>query len=555
MKKRVLLALAALVMTTLSFAQEYMIIENTSGQKARIDVSIIKQVYFETVEQPTPVDPKGTGTLEDPFNVSAAIVKCQELGETPSEETYYIKGIIATIKEEFGAQFGNAYFTISDDGSAANLFTCYRVLFLGNQKWVEGNTQIKVGDEVIICGALVNYRGTTPETAINTAYIYSLNGQTEAGEPSIAPGSTIDNPMTVTQAIAKCQETGETATTDKYYIKGIVDEAYTVNSFKNATFYLVDAEGSESKFMAYRVTDIEGKGLKEGYVIPKGATVILYAQVINYRGTTPETVVNNGYLISVNGQAPEVDGGGDTPTPAEDPKGTGTATDPYNVAAAIAAASALDANVPTENDFYTKGKIAKIRYTYSAQYGTATYYISDDGTENNTFLVYGSYFFGNESWQEGQTQIQVGDEVIVCGKLINYNGTTPEYADKKNWLVSLNGKTSEGGEVTPPTEEIKTATVAEFNAAAESTTVWYKLTGTVKNLKDGDNYGNFDLEDETGSVYVYGLLATKGGEKKKFQDLVTAKGIANDKKITIIGNRGSYNGKIEVLNAYFDSIE
>ena len=421
MKKRVLLALAALVMTTLSFAQEYMIIENTSGQKARIDVSIIKQVYFETVEQPTPVDPKGTGTLEDPFNVSAAIVKCQELGETPSEETYYIKGIIATIKEEFGAQFGNAYFTISDDGSAANLFTCYRVLFLGNQKWVEGNTQIKVGDEVIICGALVNYRGTTPETAINTAYIYSLNGQTEAGEPSIAPGSTIDNPMTVTQAIA--------------------------------------------------------------------------------------------------------------------------------------AASALDANVPTENDFYTKGKIAKIRYTYSAQYGTATYYISDDGTENNTFLVYGSYFFGNESWQEGQTQIQVGDEVIDCGKLINYNGTTPEYADKKNWLVSLNGKTSEGGEVTPPTEEIKTATVAEFNAAAESTTVWYKLTGTVKNLKDGDNYGNFDLEDETGSVYVYGLLATKGGEKKKFQDLVTAKGIANDKKITIIGNRGSYNGKIEVLNAYFDSIE
>ena len=57
--------------------------------------------------------------------------------------------------------------------------------------------------------------------------------------------------------------------------------------------------------------------------------------------------------------------------------------------------------------------------------------------------------------------------------------------------------------------DIRTATIAEFNAAAESTDVWYQLTGTVKNLKDGDQYGNFDLEDATGSVYVYGLLAEK----------------------------------------------
>ena len=104
-------------------------------------------------------------------------------------------------------------------------------------------------------------------------------------------------------------------------------------------------------------------------------------------------------------------------------------------------------------------------------------------------------------------------------------------------------------------EEVKKVTIAEFNAAAESTDVWYQLTGTVKNLKDGDQYGNFDLEDETGSVYVYGVLSEKGGEKKKFQELVEAKGIKNGDKLTIIGNRGSYNDKIEVLNAYFVSVE
>ena len=103
--------------------------------------------------------------------------------------------------------------------------------------------------------------------------------------------------------------------------------------------------------------------------------------------------------------------------------------------------------------------------------------------------------------------------------------------------------------------DIRTATIAEFNAAAESTDVWYQLTGTVKNLKDGDQYGNFDLEDATGSVYVYGLLAEKGGKSNAFPELATAKGIANGKKITIIGNRGSYKTKIEVTNAYFVSIE
>ena len=62
-------------------------------------------------------------------------------------------------------------------------------------------------------------------------------------------------------------------------------------------------------------------------------------------------------------------------------------------------------------------------------------------------------------------------------------------------------------------------------------------------------------EDSTGSVYVYGLLAEKGGEKKKFQDLVTAKGIKNGSKITIIGNRAEYKGTAQVGNAYFVSIE
>ncbi len=105
------------------------------------------------------------------------------------------------------------------------------------------------------------------------------------------------------------------------------------------------------------------------------------------------------------------------------------------------------------------------------------------------------------------------------------------------------------------TLDVKSVTIAEFNAAEVSNDVWYRLTGTVHNLKDGDQYGNFNLQDETDSVYVYGLLSEKGGEKKKFQELVAEKGITNGSTITIIGHRGEYNGKVEVVNAYYDNGE
>ncbi len=119
---------------------------------------------------------------------------------------------------------------------------------------------------------------------------------------------------------------------------------------------------------------------------------------------------------------------------------------------------------------------------------------------------------------------------------------------------TLNVKEASGGQTE---DEVNVVTIAQFNAAEVSNEVWYPLTGTVKNLQDGDQYGNFDLEDETGSVYVYGLLSEKGGEKKQFQTLATEKGIKNGSKLTIIGTRGYYakEEKIEVLNAYFVSME
>jgi len=234
-----------------------------------------------------------------------------------------------------------------------------------------------------------------------------------------------------------------------------------------------------------------------------------------------------------------------------EPAGSGTEADPYNVAGVLQYISGLGADTPSDKEVYISGYVSETT-DISAQYGNATFNMSDnvDGTANK-FTVYRAKGLGGENVTD-EKFIKEGDFVVVCGKVTNYKGNTPETVQGSAYVVSVNGK---GGDTPTPTEEVKTVSVADFLKAAESTSVWYQLTGTVKNLKDGDLYGNFDIEDATGSVYVYGLLSEKGGEKKKFQELAAAKGIKNGSKLTIIGNRGSYNGNTQVTNAYFVKVE
>ena len=101
------------------------------------------------------------------------------------------------------------------------------------------------------------------------------------------------------------------------------------------------------------------------------------------------------------------------------------------------------------------------------------------------------------------------------------------------------------------TGSIQDMTVADFLAAEEGAAL-YKLTGKVANLKASE-YGNFDLVDATGSVYVYGLTATPVQKNdKSFPTL----GIKEGDIVTLIGTRTSYNGAPQVGGpAYYVSHE
>ena len=106
---------------------------------------------------------EGEGTLEKPYTVADAINYAKSFGQANSDKAVYIKGFITAITDEFTTNFGNATFEMSDSKDGGNKFTFYRGLYLGNKKYSNGKTQIKVGDEVIIYGNVVNYKGNTPE--------------------------------------------------------------------------------------------------------------------------------------------------------------------------------------------------------------------------------------------------------------------------------------------------------------------------------------------------------------------------------------------------------
>lgn len=131
-------------------------------------------------------------------------------------------------------------------------------------------------------------------------------------------------------------------------------------------------------------------------------------------------------------------------TPEVQPAGTGTATDPFNVAAAV---KYIDEGGDAATNKYVKGKVVSVDAgSYDPKYGSLKYYISDDGTTKNQFRVYNGYAGPNRTKFSGEDALKAGDEVVICGSLTIVSGTK-EFTTG-NYVVSLNGQ---GGTTTPDT--------------------------------------------------------------------------------------------------------
>lgn len=127
----------------------------------------------------------------------------------------------------------------------------------------------------------------------------------------------------------------------------------------------------------------------------------------------------------------------DEPGIVVEPTGDGTLANPFNVAAAV---KYITDGGSEETEVYVKGTVVSVQSgSYDPSYGSLKYYISDDGKSNNQFLVFNGYKGPNRTKFSGEDDLKPGDEVVICGKLVNYNGTK-EFTTG-NYTVSINGET------------------------------------------------------------------------------------------------------------------
>lgn len=348
------------------------------------------------------------------------------------------------------------------------------------------------------------------------------------------------------------------------YIKGkvvsIKDQFST--SFGNGSFYIADDETSE-KFYIFRSLYLGNrKWTTNDPELKEGDEVVVCAKVMNYMGNTPETVANKTYLVSLNGKT----AGGTTPdTPtAGEAKGDGTAANPFNSVAAQKYTAALEAGVVTDKEFYIKGKVQSVKEQFSAAFGNGSFYIADDANSTQ-FYIFRIYYFGGEKWKEGDMTLKEGDEIVVCAKLVNYMGNTPE-TNQGGKLISVNGKTNgEGGGTpdtpskpdTPATGEgltIDGTTVTLSNAAATTTGTSVELNlntlglanqAAVETVKFSDGSTvTFDANGQENGPKFY--TNTKGVRVYANNKLIF-KGIKKIKQIVMTCD--SYNGINYVGNA------
>ncbi|MBQ8060321.1 MAG: hypothetical protein IJ205_00045 [Bacteroidales bacterium] len=128
----------------------------------------------------------GSGTANDPYNVFAAIQKAKSLvafnsgDEANSENSanVYTKGKVVSV--EIDPSYGNATYYISADGTTETQLEVYRGKYIGGANFLTKD-QLKVGDEVVVYGTIVNFKGNTPEYTTGSKII-SVNGNTEAPE-------------------------------------------------------------------------------------------------------------------------------------------------------------------------------------------------------------------------------------------------------------------------------------------------------------------------------------------------------------------------------------
>ena len=402
-------------------------------------------------DTPAPYNPNPGGGEggKDTTVVTEKKITCAEAAElcgkltdgSQSAETYVITGYITDVFANISNNQQSFWMADTKDGG--------KVIQAYWANLPEGVEKFTAGSKVAITGRLLKYVKTdgtvVAEVKNPTVVIMEQGGGDETG--------TEGTKVTCAKAVELCNAlaAGESSA-EAYSITGYITDVFANISKNQQSFWLADTKDGGKMIQAFWANLPEGV---EAFTV--GSKVTITGKLLKYvkpDGTVVPEVKNPTVTI--------IETGGGTVTPDQPiegtPAGTGVENDPYNVAGALAYIQTLSAEDKPEALVYTKGVISEV-----VKLGTSgsIQFKMHDKNVNNSLLVFYCNNLGKVPFS-ALTDLKEGDEVVVCGTVVNYMGNTPEY-NAGAYLVSLNGKTEgEGGGSTPGGEE-KPGEVTEFS--------------------------------------------------------------------------------------------
>ena len=278
--------------------------------------------YNMPTEDETPeVQPAGTGTAADPFNVAGVEKYIDEGGSAETE--VYVKGkVVSVVQGSWDASYGSLKYYISEDGTATNQFYVYNGYAGPNRTKFSGEDALKQGDEVVICGKVDSYNGTKEFLVGN--YIVSLNGEggtTTPDTPTTGKGSESD-PYTVAEAIAAIKAG---APTSEVYVTGIVSDVYFYSDqYKSLSYYISD-DGKSKDMQVYSGKGLNGADFtsKDDLKVGQKVTIKGIIKAFNKNGTDIMEIDKNSTIVKIEGEGT---GGEVTPKPDTPDTGNGKIT-------------------------------------------------------------------------------------------------------------------------------------------------------------------------------------------------------------------------------------
>ena len=270
------------------------------------------------------------------------------------------------------------------------------------------------------------------------------------------------NTITIAKAIEIAKASGDTESAEQY-IKG------TITKISDASYGAMTLKDSTDSIYVYGCKGQDGTYFNKLADQPKvGDDIIILAKLKMFNN---EPEVSSSKLIKVYHN--------NVPTTPDDD------LEEITIAKALEIATA---STTETKEYKMSGKVKEIS---SYQYGSMTL---EDAT--GSIYVYGLHGANDEYFDKITDKPKVGDDIVIRGTLINYQGT-PEVKVAK--LISVTHNKQE-----IDLTQYEEATIAQAREKTKGSKV--KITGVVARITyaDGMVKNGFYVIDKTSSIYVHG---------------------------------------------------